>query len=581
MFIKTVSTTSGINPIQFDETGGVFYWILNTGSSTIYASTKATFTAGDDGVVSLGPKESRRLETNNDTIYILGEGQVEIHNQRDGICSFKQAPTSSGGGGTIDAYTKTESDAKYAQKTDVPDSYTKDESDAKYAAKSDVPDAYTKTESDAKYASKALYEDTTINVGRKAGSTVGEHSTAEGLNTTASGYWSHAEGSTATASGVASHAEGGYIEATGNYSHAEGYQTYARGHASHAEGSCSIADGDYSHAGGFFAKTTNDKEFACGTFNQSNEDTLFSVGDGINDGNRHNAFEITKTGGKLHDKDIATTDLIPNPNLLINPDFKINQRGLSSYNADWIYTVDRWVSFGAVVSPNSSGGINISKKDNSDYFGFMQRTEILQSDCIDKNMTLSAKIDGEVLSGTIIRNNGEQEFFNVGNSSDRFVISRYTNNGNEYILIQFYGSKTYNIEWVKMEYGSTATPFIPPDPATELMKCRRYYRTMCRGTLAVAVDATSVAFVDSFDVPMRIDPTAKILSPVVLNYSTGWLDPPDVTKMSIVSTNLTKMGVCYIHVSGFNVTVGGTAFTANFSFKAATDNFIEFDAEIY
>ena len=120
MFIKTVSTTSGINPIKFDETGGVFYWILNTGSSTIYASTKSAFTTGDDGVVSLGPKESRRLETNNDTIYILGEGQVEIHNQRDGICSFKQAPTSSGGGETVDAYTKTESDAKYAQKTDIP-----------------------------------------------------------------------------------------------------------------------------------------------------------------------------------------------------------------------------------------------------------------------------------------------------------------------------------------------------------------------------------------------------------------------------------------------------------------------------
>ena len=139
MFIKTVSTTSGINPIKFNETGGVFYWILNTGSSTIYASTKATFTAGDDGVVSLGPKESRRLETNNDTIYILGEGQVEIHNQRDGICSFKQAPTSSGGGGTIDAYTKTESDAKYAAKSDVPDAYTKTESDAKYAQKTDIP----------------------------------------------------------------------------------------------------------------------------------------------------------------------------------------------------------------------------------------------------------------------------------------------------------------------------------------------------------------------------------------------------------------------------------------------------------
>ena len=133
MFIKTVSTTSGINPIKFDETGGVFYWILNTGSSTIYASTKSAFTAGDDGVVSLGPKESRRLETNNDTIYILGEGQVEIHNQRDGICSFKQAPTSSGGGGTVDAYSKTESDAKYAQKADIPTSLPANGGNADYA----------------------------------------------------------------------------------------------------------------------------------------------------------------------------------------------------------------------------------------------------------------------------------------------------------------------------------------------------------------------------------------------------------------------------------------------------------------
>ena len=562
MFIKTVSTTSGINPIKFDETGGVFYWILNTGSSTIYASTNATFTAGDDGVVSLGPKESRRLETNNDTIYILGEGQVEIHNQRDGICSFKQAPTSSGGGGTIDAYTKTESDAKYAAKTDV-------------------PDAYTKTESDAKYASKELYGDTTINVGRKAGSVVGEKSTAEGRDTIASGYWSHAEGINATASGNASHAEGGGTIASNSDAHAEGRGTIASGNSSHAEGLNTVASGYWSHAEGENTIANNDAEHASGKYNVSNEDTLFSVGDGTADDARHNAFEITKTGGKLHDKDIAVKDDIINPNLLINPDFKINQRGLSSYNADWHYTVDRWVQFGAVVSPNSSGSINISKRDEAGYFGFIQRTEILQSDCIDKSMTLSAKIDGEVLSGTIIRNNAEQEFFNVGNSSDRFVISNYTNNGNKYILIQFYGSKTYNIEWVKMEYGSTATPFTPPDPATELMKCRRYYRTMCRGTLAVAVDATSVAFVDSFDVPMRIDPTTKILSPVVLNYSNGWLDQPDVTKMSIVSTNLTKMGACYIHVSGFNVTAGGTAFTANFLFKAATDNFIEFDAEIY
>ena len=551
MFIKTVSTTSGINPIKFDETGGVFYWILNTGSSTIYASTKATFTAGDDGVVSLGPKESRRLETNTDTIYILGEGQVEIHNQRDGICSFKQAPTSSGGGGAIDAYTKTESDAKYAQKTDIPDSYTKNESDTKYA-------------------SKELYGDTTINVGRKAGSAAGVYSTAEGVNTTASGYYSHAEGSNTTASGVASHAEGGYIEATGNYSHAEGYQTYARGYASHAEGTSSTADGNYSHAGGFFAKTTNDKEFACGTFNQSNEDTLFSVGDGADDNNRHNAFEITKTGGKLHDRDIAVKNDIINPNLLINPDFKINQRGLSSYNAEWHYTVDRWIQFGSVVSPNSSGGINISKKDNSDYFGFIQRTEILQSDCIDKNMTLSVKINGEVLSGAIIRDDTEQSFFVIGDSSDRFVISSYSNNGIKYILIQLYGSKSYNIEWVKLEYGSNATQFTPPDTATELLKCMRYYEIIMSANCDRAMPANLLselkAEVDfQFKIPKRAVPslatnTLRFVVATPTGYSASNLSVQQHVSdingicLSTVSTVLTELPT---HLLGVTVDTWG------------------------
>ena len=54
-----------------------------------------------------------------------------------------------------------------------------------------------------------------------------------------------------------------------------------------------------------------DNKASFGKYNESNDDTLFSVGDGTADDARHNAFEITTDGGKLHDKDIATTDLIP------------------------------------------------------------------------------------------------------------------------------------------------------------------------------------------------------------------------------------------------------------------------------
>ena len=437
MFIKTVSTTSGINPIKFDETGGVFYWILNTGLSTVYASTKSAFTAGDDGVVSLGPKESRRLETNNDTIYILGEGQVEIHNQRDGICSFKQAPTSSGGGETIDAYSKTESDAKYAAKSDVPDAYTKTESDAKYAAKSDVPDAYTKTESDAKYASKALYGDTTINVGRKAGSAVGEKSTAEGLDTTASG----------------------------NASHAEGSYTMASGFASHAEGSNTV--------------TNNDAEHASGKFNVSNEDTLFSVGDGTDDNNRHNAFEITKTGGKLHDKDIAVD--VANPNLLINPDFKINQRAVSGTFSDaGKYFVDRWKLDSGTVTVHTNGTLTLN--------GTM--SQILEN-------AAGTDVTASVSAGAAAYDDSTKTFSITG---DGAVIS-----------------------WVKLERGGIATAFVPPDPAMEQMKCYRFFYRVGGKGIANPNDLSNsnriayhnganfwVSAIFQFPVEMRVVPTAKI-----------------------------------------------------------------------
>ena len=164
---------------------------------------------------------------------------------------------------------------------------------------------------DDTYALKSKYGDTTIDVGRKSGSAVGEYSTAEGYDTTASGNYSHAEGAHTTASGNYSHAEGAHTTASGHMSHAEGASTTASGNYSHAEGFMTTASGEYSHAGGRYTKALHMNEVAYGQFNESNDDTLFSVGDGTSDSARHNAFEITTAGGKLHDKDIATTDLIP------------------------------------------------------------------------------------------------------------------------------------------------------------------------------------------------------------------------------------------------------------------------------
>lgn len=90
-----------------------------------------------------------------------------------------------------------------------------------------------------------------FSMNRKANSTIGDHSHAEGYQTTASGTVSHAEGLQTTASGINSHAEGDVTTASGDDSHAEGNNTTADGIISHAEGSGTMASGMISHAEGW------------------------------------------------------------------------------------------------------------------------------------------------------------------------------------------------------------------------------------------------------------------------------------------------------------------------------------------
>jgi hypothetical protein len=113
-----------------------------------------------------------------------------------------------------------------------------------------------------------------------SGRAVGDYSTAENFNTTASGVWSHSEGHTATASGSASHAEGNSTTAVGDYSHAEGSLTIALGNTSHAEGLSSTAIGDFSHAEGLSARALGFSSHAEGRETTSAGDSSHAEGQG-------------------------------------------------------------------------------------------------------------------------------------------------------------------------------------------------------------------------------------------------------------------------------------------------------------
>lgn len=117
-----------------------------------------------------------------------------------------------------------------------------------------------------------------FSMNRKANTTVGNCSHAEGYDTTASGGYSHAEGYNTTASG--------------GHSHAEGYETIASGYYSHAEGESTIASGTYQHVQGKYNVEDTKNEFA------------HIVGGGTSDTERKNIHTLDWLGNAIFAGDV-------------------------------------------------------------------------------------------------------------------------------------------------------------------------------------------------------------------------------------------------------------------------------------
>lgn len=101
MEIKTITSTEGVNEVDFGSSASRFYWFHNIGTTTVHVSANADIVAGADGVAELAAGGATCIETTEGKVYVLGEGKVQIHNTGDKFRPFKNAPAVNGGGGEI------------------------------------------------------------------------------------------------------------------------------------------------------------------------------------------------------------------------------------------------------------------------------------------------------------------------------------------------------------------------------------------------------------------------------------------------------------------------------------------------
>ena len=231
--------------------------------------------------------------------------------------------------------------------------------------------------------------------------------------------------------------------------------------------------------------------------------------------NKRTATKMTK---ELDDKitNLVNFNGVSNPNLLINADFRVNQRGQTTYSNINVFCVDRWKLQDTELIYDVATKTLTNTKTNGWCYMFqkIEDSAVLKG----KTVTISAKVDGVIYSKTVeiptTLTNGALEYLNIDKGN--IFLQVYSNS----IIGFVFGLKPNQseiIEWAKLEIGSVATAFSPRPYAEELAMCQRYYMryntSSTYGTLTDCITANSTIQVRAtLDLPveMRVSPTVKL-----------------------------------------------------------------------
>lgn len=234
----------------------------------------------------------------------------------------------------------------------------------------------------------------------------------------------------------------------------------------------------------------------------------------------------------LHANEIAS-----NPNLLINPDFAINQRGKTEYTASG-YTVDQWkIVNSSKVTPHDGYITFESTVDKAAPYlcQIVENPAALNGKTVTLSFDYDLKSEGASITIQALANNSWSPpvpFNSTGRSVKSSAITLPENLTDLRLALVIHGTDSaplaaVDIYGAKLELGEIATPIVPADPATELAKCQRYF---CKSYLPETAPGTATAYSGeiilnaagsskfgqsyiAFPVSMRIIPTVTIFNP--------------------------------------------------------------------
>lgn len=305
------------------------------------------------------------------------------------------------------------------------------------------------------------------------------------------------------------------------------------------------------------------------------------------------AYDLQTQIGDLNDlRTIAKTDLITalnevydiaervnsisNPNLLINSDFQIWQRGtnFTSSNAEkYVYTADRWCIFSA-----TGRTLNCSKVSNGLQFSVTDDGNVLsqileQKLKVGENYVLSAMIDGVVYEMDIVGGTYENS------DNGRLGYHAY---GSDYERINIIPQGTTTVSWVKLEQGTIRTLHASRTYAEELLLCKRYFYVIPPSYLVGSLksDRKTLYIQDSWaGNHMREAKTVSTATNLYVSSANGGGSSVTAISWSLNSICLTANGIFVSNVAEQSLNSEYRYVPSAIGFSISRD--IVIDAEIY
>ena len=247
-----------------------------------------------------------------------------------------------------------------------------------------------------------------------------------------------------------------------------------------------------------------------------------------------------------------------NPNLLINPDFKINQRGATSYTTG--YTVDRW----RVTSATLDAKTKVLSNSNSASGTFLQSLENKPTG------TFTVTLNVASFTGTVKFSWKDGSTYKTGVAISKGLNTyTFTASSLTWVGIDIASGASIQLDYMKLEKGTVATSFIAPNMAEELDKCLRYFQTY-----------ENIAFIPELLSVSDVSKSATNYVPLYMIFAQQMRVKPTATYKSIINRSGTVIsGNHSITVDNKGLT--GLKLSSSSTYHTIYANKLTLDAEIY